>query len=472
MAQRKLLRGGTVIPVKGGDLPAEFVGDVLIEDGKIAAIAPRLDVAPEHAEVVDMTDHIVLPGFVDTHRHMWQSIFRYAGTDWVLADYANAMWRILGPIFEPEDTYLSLRVGLAEALNAGVTQVYDWNHNLNSPDHADAAVAAHRDSGARVVLGYGQSSQTWAQILDPAIGASVEPPSADIVRLRNQYYASDAQLLTLGMAARGPECSPMHIVEQEARLAAELGLRSCVHVGNGSWGHMGPIRMMLDAGCDGSTVTWVHCNSVSDSEFDLIRDTGGSVSSATELEQHMGHGHPAIERCIIRGIRPALSVDTCVNVSGDLFSIMRAALSSVRGDIHQRRIERGGDSESMPATTHDVLEFATLSGALANGLGDVTGTLEVGKQADIIAIDCLAPNLMPMTYAAGSVVMGAHPGNVAAVLVAGEFVKRDGKLVDIDLKDLAASAVATRDRLFDRVGAHVGGWMPPRTERDWQATPQ
>jgi 5-methylthioadenosine/S-adenosylhomocysteine deaminase len=471
MSRRKLLRGGTIVPVQG-DLPAEFVGDLLIDGSTIAAIGPSLDVSEDYAEIIDMTGHVLVPGFADTHRHMWQSIFRYAGADWILADYANAMWRILGPAFEPEDTYTSLRVGLAEALDAGVTQVYDWNHNINSPEHADASIAAHRDSGARVILGYGQASQTWAQILDPAIGGSIEPPSQDIYRLKDEYYSSSDQLLTLGLAARGPECSPMNIVEQEARLAAELDLRSCVHVGNGSWGHMGPVRMMLGAGVVGSTVTWIHCNSLSDAEFDLIRDTGGSVSSATELEQHMGHGHPAIERCLQRGIRPALSVDTCVNVSGDLFSIMRATLSSVRGDAHQRVIEEGGDSDKVPATTLDVLEFGTLSGAKANGLGAITGSLEVGKQADIVAIDCLAPNLMPLTYAAGSVVMGAHPGNVGAVLVAGEFVKRDGKLVDVDLRELAAQAEATRDRLFGRVGAHTGGWMPPRTERDWQLTPQ
>ena len=471
MARRKLLRGATIVPVHG-DLPSEFVGDLLIDGNTIAAIGPSLDVSDDYAETIDLSGHVLIPGFADTHRHTWQSIFRYAGAEWILADYANAMWRILGPAFEPEDTYTSLRVGLAEALNAGVTQVYDWNHNINSPEHADASIAAHRDSGARVILGYGQASQTWAQILDPAIGGSIEPPSQDIYRLKKEYYSSTDQLLTLGLAARGPECSPMAIVEQEAQLAAELGLRSCVHVGNGSWGHMGPVRLMLDAGVDGSTVTWVHCNSLADAEFDLIRDTGGSVSSATELEQHMGHGHPAIERCLQRGIRPALSVDTCVNVSGDFFAIMRATLSSVRGDAHRRVIEQGGDSDKVPATTLDVLEFGTLSGAKANGLGESTGSLEVGKQADIVAIDCLSPNLMPLNYAAGSVVMGAHPGNVGAVLVAGEFVKRDGKLLDLDLRDLAGKAEATRDRLFERVGAHTGGWMPPRTERDWQATPQ
>jgi cytosine/adenosine deaminase-related metal-dependent hydrolase len=264
----------------------------------------------------------------------------------------------------------------------------------------------------------------------------------------------------------------MEIVAEEAKLAADLDLRSCVHVGNGSWGHMGPIGMMLGAGVDGSTVTWVHCNSVSDAEFDLIRDTGGTVSSATELEQHMGHGHPAIERCLARGMVPALSVDTCVNVSGDLFSIMRAALSSVRGDAHKRLIEEGGDSDSVSATTRQVLEFGTLAGAHGNGLSEITGSLEVGKQADVVAIDTLAPNLMPMTYAAGSVVMGAHPGNVSDVMVAGNWVKRDGALVGVDLRDLASKATESRDRLFAKVGGHTGGWMPPRTERNWQDVPQ
>ncbi len=470
-SSRLLLRGGTIVPVDPA-LPAEFVGDILVEDDLIAAIAPRLDLTEGTAEILDLRDHIVIPGMVDTHRHTWQSIFRYAGADWILADYANAMWRLLGPSFDPEDTYLSLRVGLAEALDAGVTQVFDWNHNLNSPEHADATVAAHRDSGARVVLGYGQSSQVWAQILDPDIGSSTAAPAPDVRRLAGQYYSSREQLLTLALAARGPECSPIAVVVEEAKLADELGLRSSIHVGNGSWGHLQPVRKMLEAGCDLERVTWVHGNSLPDSDFDLIKQTGGAVSCAPALESHMGHGHPSVERCLQRGIRPSLSVDTCVNVSGDVFSIMRAALVSVRGDAHERQVQQGGDPDKVPVTTRDVLEFGTLAGARANGLGEVTGSLSVGKQADIVTINCRAPNLMPMTYAAGSAVMGAHAGNVDTVLVAGRVVKRDGRLVDVDLHDLASQARDTRDRLFARVGATVGGWMPPRTARNWQGTPE
>ena len=180
----------------------------------------------------------------------------------------------------------------------------------------------------------------------------------------------------------------------------------------------------------------------------------------------MGHGSPSIERCLIRGIRPSLSVDTCVNVSGDLFSIMRAALANVRGDVHARNLREGIDSESVPVTALDVLAFGTLAGAKANGLGDRTGSLSPGKDADVVTINTVAPNLMPMTYAAGSALM-AHPGNVDTVFVCGKAVKRDGMLVGIDLRDLASKATATRDELFARAGATTGGWMPSRTNAKW-----
>lgn len=468
---RILLRGGTIVSLDP-EHPEEFVGDILVEDSRIAAIAPVVEVDEASCEVLDVRGHIVCPGMADTHRHMWQSIFRYAGVDWVLIDYANAMWRTLGPAFEPEDTYLSVKLGLLEALDAGVTQVYDWNHNVNSPEHADAIVAAHRDSGARVVFGYGQSSPVWAELLDPAIGSSASMPNPDIHRVASQYYSSSDQRLTLGLAARGPECSPMDVVVAEAKLATELNLRSSVHVGNGTWGNLGPVKMMIDAGCPGDTVTWIHCNSLADSELDLIRDTGGSISTAPELESHMGHGRPVVERAMARGIRPALSVDTCVNVSGDLFSIMRAALSSMRGDVHARAVESGSDSMAVSLRAGDVLDFATVRGAESNGLGRITGTLSVGKQADIITINTAAPNLIPVNYAVGSIVMGAHPGNVDTVLVAGDIAKRDGKLVDVDLRALMNQASDARDRLFEAVGGHTGGWMPSRTERNWQDTPQ
>jgi 5-methylthioadenosine/S-adenosylhomocysteine deaminase len=455
-----LFKGGTVLTAEQGGTD-ERICDVLISEGKIEALAPNIQVDHESCEVIDVAGKIVCPGFVDTHRHLWQSPFRYFGADWLIAHYAKAMWGMAGPVYTPDDLYVSIRLGLADALNAGVTQIFDWNHNIISPEHADATVRAHRNSGARVVFGYGQGTPVWAEMLDPRIGTSTGMPSGDLARVKREHYSGSGGLLTLALAARGPEVSPMEVVAAEACQAKELGLQSSIHIGNGAWAEKKPVKMMHDAGLLDPGITWVHCNTLSDLELQMIADSGGTASVAPELELHMGHGHPAVGRLLKVGIRPSLSVDTCTNVSGDLFAIMRATLSAARGDSNREIIATGIMPTEVILSTADVLEFATFQGARANGLDATTGSLTVGKQADIVVINTDAPNLIPLNYASGAVVMGAHAGNVEMVLVAGRFVKRDFKLVDIDIAHLKRRAEDLRDSLFARIGAKKGRWFPP-----------
>ncbi len=447
-----------MVPVTAGT--TQFTGDILMEHGVITEVSPRIPADAANCEIVDVTGKIVVPGFADTHRHIWQSPFRYVGADWLISHYAKAMWGTAGPVYTPDDLYMAIWLGLAEALNAGVTQVFDWNHNVNSPEHADATVSAHRDSGARVVFGYGQSSAVWREMLDPAVGTSRAMPSADLERVRSKYYSSDDGLLTLAMAARGPEVSPMDVVAAEAKQARSLGLRQSIHIGNGAWAHKQPVRLMAEQGLLGDDITWVHCNTLTDEQLQLIADSGGTASCATELEQHMGHGDPAINRLLAVGLRPSLSVDTCTNVSGDLFAVMRATLAAARAASNARVLETGVMLTAVEIGACDVLEFGTLQGAAANGLGGKTGSIETGKRADLVVIAANSPNLMPITYAAGSVVMGAHPGNVDAVLVDGKFVKRDGVLVNIDSARLKTDSENLRDRLFAKIGVPVGPWIP------------
>ena len=459
-SQRILLRGATVLTAekRGSE---EKVCDVLIEGSNIAALAPGIAVDAGACEIIDVTGKIICPGFVDTHRHLWQSPFRYSGADWLIAHYAKAMWGMAGPVYTPDDLYVSIRIGLADALNAGVTQVFDWNHNIISPEHADAAVRAHHNSGARVIFGYGQGTPVWAEMLDPEIGTSRGLPSEDLARVKREYYSARDGLLTLALAARGPEVSPMTVVAAECRQARDLDLRSSIHIGNGAWAEKKPVKMMHEARLLDERITWVHCNTLSDFELELIADSGATASVSTELEMHMGHGHPAVSRLLKFGVRPSLSVDTCTNVSGDLFAIMRATLSAARADSNREIIATGVMPTEVVLSTTDVLEFATLQGACANGLGASTGSLVVGKEADIVVINTDAPNLIPLNCASGAVVMGAHAGNVEMVLVGGRFVKRDFRLVDMDLEHLRRRAEALRDSLFERIGAKTGRWFPP-----------
>lgn len=457
-----LIRGGTILSVDP-DLPNEFIGEVLVRGSKIVAVAPKIEVSPENVEIIDATNSIVMPGFVDTHRHTWQAPLRYIGTDWTIAHYAEAMFRRFGPSYTPDDMFVALQLGIAEALEAGVTQLFDWNHNLLSPDHADEVVRAHMESGARTILGYGQSSREWAALAARADHKSIDAPSRDIERLRKRYFTSNDQLTQLAMAARGPELSTLEVVKAEWEQARDLDLRISVHCGNGTWAKIRPIQILRDNDLLWSNVTHIHCNGVSDEEIQMIADSGGTVSLSVEEEMHMGHGHPAVERVLRAGIRPSFSIDTCTNVSGSMFALMKAALSVVRGDSNERRLREGADPISLDLSVRDVIEFATLQGARANGLDHLTGSLTPGKQADLMIIACDTVGMIPLNYAAGAVVMGAHQGNIDTVMVAGRIVKRHGKLVGLDIESLRGRVEACRDRLLEAGGASLGGWVPELT---------
>ena len=138
--------------------------DVLIEGSTIAAIAP--DLGEVDAEEIDGTDRIMLPGFVDTHRHTWQSLIRHVSTDWTLPQYFSGVRGVLGREYAPEDMYAANLVGMLDALDSGITTVVDWSHNNNSPDHSDAAVQGLKDAGLRAVFGYGNSNQEWFPVSD------------------------------------------------------------------------------------------------------------------------------------------------------------------------------------------------------------------------------------------------------------------------------------------------------------------
>ncbi len=286
MADRTVLRGGWVVPMTPGRDP--FVGDVLVEGDRIAAVG---EPAPDgDAEVVDCRGCIVLPGLVDSHRHLWQSALRGIAADWTLGQYFARLRGQLGGRFRPEDIYAGTLLGAVEALDAGVTTVVDWSHNLNGPEHADAGWQALTDAGGRAVFAYGATNEQ-------ALGRDPSPHTDDVRRLRDGVGADDAARVTLGMAVRGPEFSAMETAEADWALARELGLPVTVHVGGGLRGAGGQVGELARRGLLGPDTTYVHCNMLADAELDAIADAGGRASVSPEVEANMGHGpgghHPA-----------------------------------------------------------------------------------------------------------------------------------------------------------------------------------
>jgi cytosine/adenosine deaminase-related metal-dependent hydrolase len=454
--ERILITGGTLLTMDA-DL-GDFEGDLLIENGIIVAAGPNLD--PAGARVIDARDHYVLPGFIDTHRHTWQSVLRFVGSDWSLGQYFIGMHFGMSKHYRPEDTYAANLLGTVEALDSGITTLLDWSHGMETPEHADAGIQALFDSGSRVVFAHGGGATMWTV-------PSATPHTTDIRRVRERYFTSDDQLVTLAFAARGPQFTTEEVSVHDFELARELGLRVSVHVGDGAWGRMRPVEWMHDRGYTGDHVTYVHCNTISDEEFQLIAATGGSASVSADIETQMGHGWPATGRLLDAGVRPSLSIDACSSNGGDMFHAMKTTISTQRA-LDNATVEAGGQTAGLRLNCKDVLEFATIQGARAAGIDHRVGSLTVGKEADVILIRADDLSMVPRNNPYGAIVYGAHAGMVDTILVAGRVVKEHGRLTSVDTERVKRLALETNDHLFEAAltdptiadATRDGRWQP------------
>ena len=462
MAQRTLIKGGTVITVDrqlGDFFPT---GDVLIEDGTLVEVARSIDAAD--AEVIDATDRLVMPGLVDTHRHTWQALFRNIASDWTLAHYFTGLHGTMSGLYRPEDTYAGNLIGALEALDSGITTLVDWSHNLNTPQHTDAAVDALEATGMRAVFGHGGGHRHWQPV------SALPHPADDVRRLREGRLSSDDGLVTLFLAPRGNQFATMEVTEADWALARELGIRITCHFGDGEWGKGRPVAALHERGLLGPEMTFVHCNSLADDELQMMADAGVTASISPDIELAMGHGWPATGRLMDHGIRPSLSIDVTSLNGGHLFGTMRATIGTERGFDNEAARQRGEASVAeMEITCRDVLEFATIEGARACGLDSKIGTLTPGKRADVIVVRADTFGMTPLNNPIGAFVYNAHPGLVETILVDGRVVKRGGELVDHDREQVRRLAVASRDDILARcdsaAGAALGGeWIPKAYE--------
>ncbi|MEU3988025.1 amidohydrolase family protein [Streptomyces platensis] len=429
---RLLLRGGLVIDTAPHPVVHPHT-DVLVEEGRIAAVGRGLpfDEADTGLEVIDARELIVLPGFVDAHRHVWQAVLRSAAVDESLDSYLG---RILGDLsgrFTPADVYTGNLLGALECLDTGVTTVQDFSHVQYTPEHSAAAVEALEEAGIRAVFGYGY----------PVFDDTAR--RADWVRdVRTKYFPSREALLTMALAPVGPSFAPPETVREDWLLARELGLPIAVHVTAGPVA-MRPITALQEQGLLTAGTLYVHGNSLPDSELRLIAESGGAVAITPAIEASMRFGAPMAGRLRRAGIPTGLGADAVTSAPGDMFSQMRAALMSSHFDGNG-----DGEADAPTVKAADVLRMATAEGAAALGLADEVGSLGIGKRADLVLLRADALNLAPVAHdPIGAVVTAAHPGNIDTVLVDGRPVKRNGQLLYGELGNVLKTAHRTAERL-------------------------
>jgi cytosine/adenosine deaminase-related metal-dependent hydrolase len=434
-----LLQGGTVLTMD--DAHTVLTGaDVLVVEDRIAAVGTHLEV-PEGAAVVDASGGIVMPGMIDTHRHMWQTAMRGYGADWTLTQYFVWYYLEHGKAFRPEDVHAGNLVSAWDALEAGVTTTVDWSHGLQTVDHAEAAVDALQAVPGRFVLAYGNiQAGPWEWTADPAVRAFLE---------RRRTGADDLLGLQLAFDVTGDPSFPERAAFEVAR---DLGLPVTTHAG--VWGATNDdgLRLMHENGFMTPETVYVHAATLSTDSYHRIAATGGAVSVSTESEQSAGQGYPPTWQVRRHDIPVSLSMDTSVWWSSDLFSAMRTTLGADRSREHLEAHAIGETVTHVHLRAEQVVDWATRGGARALGRDDI-GSLEPGKKADVVLIkNDSSPVSFPLLNPYGHVAFQAQRGDVHTVLVNGRVVKHAHRLVDADLSAVRAGVEATVEHLRSTMG--------------------
>jgi cytosine/adenosine deaminase-related metal-dependent hydrolase len=460
--RRYVIRNGHVMSMdpKVGDIVR---GDVLVEGKKILAVGRNLNAGG--ADEIDAEGRIVMPGFVDTHHHQFETAIRNFLADGLLFNDGqphgaiNYFQYILGtfaPVYRPRDVYISELFGSLSQLDAGVTTSHDISQIHYSKEHSEAAIKGSADSERRIVFGFFEGARA-----DLISAPDAWYPNGATF-LRNRYFSSSNQLMTMSMGGEiylsARQGGPTSEVYTRAwKLGRKLDLLIASHI-VGSFG----MQPEFDAIATGQREVrfeddnlFIHMTGMSDIGWQAVKNAGAHVSLATPIEMNMRHGTPPILKTLQFGVQPSLSVDVEVTLTADMFTQMRATMSLHRMFMNAKALGEpyaAGFPQQELLTTRDVLRYATIEGARDLHLAHKTGSLTPGKEADIIILDAEAINVAPLNVVPGAVVSLMERSNVETVIVAGKVRKWKGKLLDVDLRRLRGELEDSRDFLFQAAG--------------------
>ena len=432
---KTLIQGATIVTM---DAQGDLQGDLLVQDGRIAAIAPHITAAD--ADVVDATGCIVIPGLVNAHMHTWQTALRGVAANWTLLEYFQKMHAGLATAFAPEDLFIATRMGALNQINCGTTTLADWCHNNPTPAHNDAAIEGLLSTGIRSAFFHGTPKP------DPKPGQvpfwEVPHPRAEIERLLKAHQGH--ALLSIQAAVLGPHYSTLEVALHDFRMARELGLIASLHQGGGAARTPDGWERLEAAGLLGPNINIVHGHALSDAQLERFCGLGMSFSAAAESEMSQGHGHPLTGRLRSFGRAPSLGVDLESVLSGDMLTQARIALGIQRSlDNVAWREQHGTIPPTSTITAREALSWVTVEGARMLQQLDRIGTLAPGKQADLVLVRASDLNMQPVHDPVSSVVFQASLANIDSVMVAGRWRKRAGRLLAgelaPDLEKLRAS---------------------------------
>jgi len=469
--RRYIIRGGYVMSMDPslGILGNFAPGDVLVEGKTILDVGPNLQATG--AAVIDARGRIVMPGFIDTHHHQFETVLRSFLADGILINdgsntpsgnttYYEFILQKFAPVYRPQDVYINELFGGLSQLDDGVTTVHDISQIHHSPEHSDAAIQALFDTGRRAAFGYFEGAFTT--------NLQYAYPN-DAFRIKQQWFSSSDQLVHMIMGGEVYLGEPTYT--QAWTIGRQLGLQIAAHI-------LSPfgIRPILDELAQGiggvnnnirlgPDNLFIHMTGMSDVGWQGVKDFGAQVSLAVPIEMNMRHGIPPILKMQSLGMEPSLSVDVECTMTADFFTQMRVMMNMQRMVVNQMVLEQGTFLPPFPSqwptpapgtppllTTRDVLRYGTMNGAKHLRLDSKVGSLTPGKEADIILLDATALNVAPLNQVPGAVVSLMDRTNVETVIVAGKVRKWKGRLLGVDLPHLRNQIEASRDFVFAAAG--------------------
>jgi cytosine/adenosine deaminase-related metal-dependent hydrolase len=505
--RRYVIKGGMVMTMDPnvGQPDDKTVGgfkqaDVLVEGKKILAVGKNIHAGG--AAEIDARGRIVMPGFIDTHHHQFETALRSFLADGVLITdaksgpsgntaYFQFILLTFAPVYRPQDVYINELFGGLSQLDDGVTTVHDVSQIQHSPQHSDAAIQALYDTGRRFAFGFFESA--GANILGTNPGNKYP---TDAPRIKQQWFSSSDQLGQLIMGGEVYLGDPSTVASWN--IGRQLGVQIAAHI-------LSPfgIRPIFDRLANpppgdvfktinpypgfnipiGPDNLFIHMTGMSDTAWQKVKDVGAQVSIAFPIEMNMRHGMPPLIRMQSMGLEPSLSVDVECTLTADFFTQMRSAMNLQRMVVNQMTLDSPNGNQNLPdprnwelpqtavtvpgpfpywpplpdgipapLTTRDVLRYATINGAKALRLDGKVGSLTPGKEADIIILDATRINVVPLNQVPGAVVSLMDRTNVETVIVAGKVRKWKGRLLDVNLDRLRSQLEASRDFIFSKAG--------------------
>lgn len=432
-----LLKGGLVLSMDDS-IGIRHDCDVAIRDGQIVEVGPGLTL--DDAEVVDAGDMIVMPGLVDSHFHMWSSLGRNFIAEGY--EYFPAKWAT-SALYEPEDFYNSVLLGLVESANAGITTVHNWSHNTRTPAHADAELAAHRDGLVRARYAYGHRDMLPED----------EPLAfTDVDRVSREWFGTGSPFdgtVHLGVNLRGPDLGDLEVFDKEMAEARSRGLPVAIHTMQGGSTKVRAADL-LAKGYLGPELLICHFVAATDEDREIMASTSTPLSYAVHSELRLadaGDPRAHLLKSLRAGVDVSLSIDATSLHPVNLFEAMNVAWNM--GIPWE-----GTDTADLAALTfHDVLAMATINGARALGLEDVTGSLTPGKRADVLLVRKHDLNVAPVGDPLSTVVRSVTPANVDTVIIDGRMVKQGRELLHVDVPEVVRNAERSAERILGKVRA-------------------